>query len=189
MKKEDLKFFTRIPTIRTERLTLRQITLNDLQDVFEYGNDPAVSEYLLWKPHPDINFTKQYLNYIATLYKKAKFYDWGIEFEGKMIGTCGFSVFDLENNSAQIGYVLNSHYWNKGIAREAVAVLLRVGFEMLGLERIEARYMEENIGSERVAIKSGFSKEGVLRNAIYSKMTYRNIGICAITKEDYFTTK
>ncbi|MBQ8371957.1 MAG: GNAT family N-acetyltransferase [Clostridia bacterium] len=185
MTKEDLKIFTKIPRIHTERLELREITTSDLADVNEYATDPEVSRYLLWSPHRDTTHTKLYLNNIRAKYKRAEFYDWGVVYGGKMIGTCGFTAFDISNNSAEIGYVLNRRFWGMGIGYEAARAVMKFGFDRLGLERIEVRFMTDNLASEALAKRCGMKREGTLRRAILAKGEYRDIGICSILRNEY----
>ena len=103
-----------------------------------------------------------------------------------MIGTCGFTSFSIENNSAEIGYVLNKNFWGKGIAPKVARMVMEYGFVELGLNRIEAKYMVENDSSRRVMEKCLMTSEGVLRSAIYSKNRYRDIGVYSILREEYF---
>lgn len=184
MDKKDLKIFVNIPTLQTDRLILRRITKNDINDVYSYARDPEVSKYLLWNPHPSIEFTKLYLKTVDSFYKRAKFYDWGIvcKENGMLIGTCGFSEIDTENDSAEVGYVLNREYWGRGIAAEALKEVIQFGFEVLGLHRIEARYMTQNSRSVRVLEKCGMKFEGELADAIKVKGSFKTIGIYAITQ-------
>lgn len=185
MTKNELKIFTDIPRIHTERLTLRMITPKDLMDVNEYATDPSVPRYLLWSVHESTGFTRLYLNNLVARYRRGQFYDWGIEYGGKMIGTCGFTSFDIPNNTAEIGYVLNSRFWRMGIGSEAARAVIDFGFERLGLERIEARYIAENIASERLALSCGMKREGVHRRAMFVKGEYCDIGVCAILRSEW----
>ena len=185
MKKADLKKFINIPTLKTERLTLRKITNKDLLDVFEYASDGRVSEYLLWSPHPDKSYTKAYLSLLTKKYKAAEFYDWGIEYGGKLIGTCGFTSFSIEHNVGEIGYVLSSKFWGLGIASEAVRRILEFGFEELKLNRIEAKFMAENDKSRNLLDKLGMVYEGKMKEAVFAKGIYRDVCISAITLAEY----
>jgi len=185
MLKEDLKIFIKIPTLYTERTVLRRITKSDLEDVYEYGTDPLVPKYLLWYNHPDKRYTLSYLSYLDKMYKQAKFYDWGIELDGKMIGTCGFTSIDTENNSAEIGYVLNSKFWGMGLATEVAKKVIEFGFDVLNLRRISARCMVENIESKRVMEKCGMRFEGILKDAVFAKGEYKDVFLYSITKPDY----
>ncbi len=188
MKREAIcKIFANIPSIDTERLTLRRININDVEDMYEYSIDERVTKYLTWSPHPDKQYTLEYINYLQSRYKTGDFYDWGIVLrsENKMIGTCGFTRFDYVNNSAELGYVLNSEYHGKGIAVEASRRIMRFGFEKLGLNRIECKYIIGNDASRRVMDKNGMTFEGIRREGMLIKGEYRDIGICSILRREY----
>ena len=171
------KTFSNIPTLETERLLLRRIKPADARDMFEYASRPDVTKYLLWSPHPDIEHTRQYIDYLQTRYDAGDFYDWALVLKngGKMIGTCGFVNFDLQNNSAEIGYVLNPAYCGYGYATEAAAAVIQFGFLRLKLHRIQAKYMAGNLASRRVMEKLGMAEEGTLRDAYFVNGTYRTV--------------
>jgi len=185
MLKCDLDIFKKIPTIQTARLTLRKICDGDLADVYEYSRNPETTKYLLWYPHREIRDTKYFLSVVKKKYKEGDFFEWGIEYGGKMIGTCGFTSFSLPNNSAEIGYVINPEYKGIGIATEAASAVIDFGFTVLGLNRIEARYMSPNVKSLRVMQKCGMKEEGTLRSAIMSKNGYVDLSYCSILKKEY----
>ena len=188
MQREKLiKIFSDIPTLKTERLTLRALRRTDSQDMHEYAADPSVTEFLLWSPHTSLPYTWEYLKYVENRYAVGDFYDWAvIESEsGKMIGTCGFASIDTVNNSAQIGYVLNPAYHRQGIAVEAAKEVMHFGFDTLGLHRIEARFMEGNDASRKVMEKLGMTFEGFARDSMFVKGKYRTIGTCSITENDF----
>ena len=186
MKQSDLKRFIYIPTLLSGSIKLRRILKTDIEDVYEYASDPLTSEFLLWSPHQTKGFTKKYLEHIDKKYKRGEFYDWGVEYEGKMIGTCGFTSFSIENNSAEIGYVLNKEYWGRGIAASCARMVMEYGFSELDLNRIEAKYMVENDSSRRVMEKCLMKPEGVLRSSVYCKNSYKDIGVYSILRDEYF---
>lgn len=188
MKKEKITaIFTNIPTLTTERLTLRAMSPRDADDMYEYARREDVTEYLRWSPHPSRGYTSDYLRYIRSRYNLGEFYDWAVTEtkSGKMIGTCGFTCFDLPNNSAEIGYVLNPDYHGLGYGTEAAERVVRFGFEELGLHRIEARFMRENKASLHVMEKLGMTLEGYRRDGMFIKKKYRTIGVCSILIEEW----
>ena len=189
MRQEDKKRFANIGAIYTDRLKLRALCRADAEDVYEYASDPRVSEYLLWNPHESLEQSRAYLMLIEKKYKRYQYYDWGIEYQGKIIGTCGFTSFSVENNSAEIGYVINSAYWGRGIAVEAVKRVIEFGFDELLLNRIEGRYMAANERSLSVMKKCGMTLEGIYRKAMYVKGMYRDIGVASILREEYISSK
>ena len=189
MKKESIyKIFSNMPVLCTDRLVLRKISMDDTDDMYEYSKDSEVTKYLLWSPHPDKAYTFEYISYLQNRYKTGDFFDWAIIYpeSGKMIGTCGFTRFDFQHNSGEIGYVINPKYSGKGIATEASARIIRYGFEELALNRIECKYMIENTASRRVMEKNGMIFEGIRRQGMLIKGTYKDIGICSILREDFF---
>ncbi len=188
MKKSSVfSLFSNIPTLTTERLTLRRMKPSDSDDMFEYARLSDVTEYLLWSPHKCREQTKDYLHYIQKSYRAGNFYDWAVVLndEKKMIGTCGFTTLDFTHNVAEIGYVLNPRYWGRGIATEAVMRVMDFGFMELNAHRIEAKYMVGNDSSRRVMEKCGMTFEGVMRSSMFVKGKYRDIGICSIISDEY----
>jgi len=185
MKKKDLKLFSKIPELRTERLILRRIRPSDTDDIFAYSRDPEVSKYLLWSPHPDKAYTKSYFSIVDKKYKSSEFYDWGIEYCGRMIGTCGFTCFDIYNNKGEVGFVLNREFWGAGIATEALERIIEFGFRELRLHRLEARVMVGNSASRAVLEKCGFMKEGVLREAVFAHGEYKDVMVLGLTEREY----
>lgn len=177
-----------MPVLYTDRLVLRKISMDDTDDMYEYSKDSEVTKYLLWSPHPDKAYTFEYISYLQNRYKTGDFFDWAIicPESGKMIGTCGFTRFDFQHNSGEIGYVINPKYSGKGIATEASARIIRYGFEELALNRIECKYMIENAASRRVMEKNGMIFEGIRRQGMLIKGNYKDIGICSLLREDFF---
>ena len=189
MKRETVyRIFSKMPTLETERFVLRQISIDDTDDMYEYSKRADVTKFLTWSPHPDKAYTFDYLSYLQTRYKSGDFFDWAIvdRESNKMIGTCGFTRFDFHNNCGEVGYVINPDYHGKGIATEVSARVIRYGFENLDLNRIECKYMIENEASRRVMEKNGMQFEGVRRKGMLIKGIYRDVGTCAILREEFY---
>ena len=188
MKKETLyKIFSNMPTLKGERLTLRRMHPIDADDMFSYAAREDVTRYLLWSPHPDLSYTREYLRYIQSRYALGDFYDWAVidRESRRMIGTCGFTRISTENRSGEIGYVLSPDFWGRGYAVEAASLVMKFGFEELGLHRIEARFMQGNDRSLAVMKKLGMEFEGYHIDEIFVKGSYRTVGVCAVTAEQY----
>ncbi len=181
--------FTDIPELKTDRLTLRKMELEDVNDMYSYASLGEVCRYLLWAPHYNAEATRGYIEMVRRSYRRGEVADWAISLdsEKRMIGTVGFSGVDLENNSVELGYVLNPLYWGKGYAREALRRVIEVAFTELGAHRIQLRIMEGNVRSENVALACGFKKEGSLRDLLFVKGEYRTIHMYSLLSDDYFS--
>ncbi|MEY9971026.1 ribosomal-protein-alanine N-acetyltransferase [Lysinibacillus sp. RC46] len=174
-----------VPVLKTERLTLRPITLNDVEAMFLYASSEHVARYVTWDAHKSLDETKDFIALILSGYQQGQHFFWGIEYEQKLIGTIDFVSINTTHKFAEVGYVLSEAYWNKGITTEAAKKLIDFGFNELGLVRIQARCFEENIGSQKVMEKSGMHFEGVLRKCMFVKGIHQNVNMYAITDDDY----
>ena len=187
MKKETVyKIFSNMPTLKTERLTLRPMHIIDAEDMYDYARREDVTRYLLWSPHAHLSVTKDYLRYIQGRYSLGDFYDWAVidRESRRMIGTCGFTKINTANNSGEIGYVINPDFHGRGYATEAARAVLDFGFSELCMHRIEARFMKGNEASRRVMEKLGMTFEGYHCDEIFVKGSYKTVGICAILADD-----
>ncbi|GHI00674.1 GNAT family N-acetyltransferase [Neobacillus kokaensis] len=176
-----------LPTLETERLILRKITLGDVDDLYEYCSNEEVSKYVTWDKHKWPSDTKKFVNFVLQQYENKKVAPWGIEYKetGKLLGTIDFVWWRPEHNSAEIGYCLAKDYWGRGITSEAAKELIKFGFEKMDLIRIQARCFTENIGSQRVMEKAGMSFEGINRKAMFIKGKHRDLKIYSILKEEF----
>ena len=183
-----MKIFYDLPTLQTERLYLRKMLPSDADDMFKYASKKEVTEYLLWAPHVSPSETRMYLNSLKREYSKGRHREWALidKKTSRMIGTCGFTNIDTDNKTGELGYVLNPEFRGRGLAPEAAMKLLSLGFDFLGLERIEIRYMAENTPSLRVGEKCGMKFECILRSFMLVKGRYRDIGVASILREEYY---
>lgn len=185
MNVEDV--FCSLPTITTERLILRKMTMNDAAELFEYASDPEVTRQVLWDSHRGIEDARSYLLLMTTKYERHDVAEWGIvhKQDSKFIGTCGFIWWDPSNYRAEIGYALSRAYWNRGLMTEAVREIISFGFEKMRLNRIEARCMLGNAASERVLQKTGMKFEGIMRKQAFAKGIFHDLRMYSIIKEEY----
>ncbi len=186
-QKEILKIFRVPPKLETDRLVLRMIEKKDCRDMFDYASHEDVTRFLSWSPHPNVDYTRGYIKVVHKHYRSGDFYDWAIVYkaDGKMIGTVGFTGIDVKNNLGEIGYVLNPKYYRMGLATEAAKRVVKFGFDVIGLNRIEAKFMPGNEASHRVMEKIGMKFEGTGRQVMFVKGEYKDISVCAITKDEY----
>lgn len=176
--------FTPFPTLITERLVLRKITMDDAPELFFMRNDDRVMKYIE-RPRPaNINDTYEFINKITEAEKNNEIITWGIALknETKLIGTVCFINIKKENYRAEFGYAIHPDHWGKGIMNEVAKAVINYGFKEMKLHSIEANINPENIGSQKLLEKQGFVREGYFRenffwqgkfldSAIYSLLT------------------
>ncbi|WEZ08102.1 GNAT family N-acetyltransferase [Priestia flexa] len=182
------KALSEIPLLETERLLLRKIKLDDLDDIFEFSSDPEVAHHMTWEANESKEETlNNFVNVVIEGYKKGQSADWAIVHKesGKVIGTCAFVDWSNQHSKAEIGYVLNKKYWGNGFATEAPKELIKFGFESTSLNRIEGGCDTDNVGSENVMLKVGMKFEGTLRKNEFIKGEFRDTKVFAVLKEDF----
>lgn len=181
------EIFTGLPVLETERLMLRKARPGDAAAIFRYASDPEVARYVLWDAHESLSDSRAYVRYLRHQYASGEPSSWVIVHreEGSVIGTMGYMSYDAEHGLAEIGYSLSREMWGKGLATEALSRVVRFSFDTLSLHRLEGMYDTANPASRRVMEKSGMRFEGVLRGRVWNKGSYRDVGLCAITREDY----
>ncbi|RZJ65476.1 MAG: N-acetyltransferase [Flavobacterium sp.] len=157
--------FSPFPEIETERLFLRRLTDNDVNEVFALRSDPETMKYI---PRPLAKNHEEALAHIKIINEnidKNEGINWVITQKGenKMMGIIGFYRAHLESFRAEIGYMILPEYNGKGFITEAIERLAIFGFEEMKLHSIEAIIAPENVASARVLEKNRFVKEAHLR--------------------------
>lgn len=93
-------------------------------------------------------------------------WNYAILYDNLVVGSVGIRIDFHRPYIGEIGYFIDENYWNKGIATEAVRMTEAKGFTKHQLKRIEIRMDPENKASEKVALKCGYHKEGLLQKAV-----------------------
>ncbi|MER3328302.1 MAG: GNAT family protein, partial [Candidatus Kapaibacterium sp.] len=104
--------------------------------------------------------------------------------ENELIGEIGLRL-ETEHNKAEIGYWIAEPYWGKGIATEAVAAVIKFGFEEIKLNKIFATCFDGNDVSGKVLEKNSMILEGNLKQEYFFKGEYRDSLHYRITKDEY----
>jgi len=157
------------PVLHTDRLVLRELTVNDAQAILNCFSNPDVLRHYGQNPLTSLDQVRQIINNFSTNYDEKRGIKWGIELKGQagIIGTIGFQEWSTEHKRAEISYALFPESWGKGYALEAVNKVISFGFQEMKLVRIGAIVFTENDASNKLLTKAGFEKEGVLKKYIH----------------------
>ncbi len=181
------EFFGRMPPLRTSRLLLRCARMRDAEDIFRYAGDPLVSRYVLWSTHRSVADSRGMLRSLIRQYHSCRPATYVIEelATGQVIGTIGFTSYDPEIKTAELGYSLARDRWNRGYATEALQAVLALCFDRMRLHRAEAVHDVRNPASGRVLQKCGMRCEGTLRGRVYNKGEWCDVTLWAMTEDDW----
>jgi len=161
--------FNPFPIIETERLLLRQYSLNDAEDLFEIRKNPLSMKYIGKPTAKTINDAIELINLINTKIENNEGINWAITIkpDNKLVGMVSFHTIFKEHHRAQIGYMLHTSNWNKGIASEAAKAVIDYGFHKLNLHSIEALLDKDNAASIKLLTNLHFIKEAHFRENFY----------------------
>ncbi len=158
--------------LTTSRLILREFTADDWPAVLAYQKDSRYLRFYEWKERTEGDvrgflqaFIDQQQQRPRTRYQLAVTLKAG----GRLIGNCGIRLSPVDPTEAEIGYELAPDEWGHGYATEAAREIVRFGFEELGVRRITAWTVADNVASIRVLEKLGMSLEGRLPAAEHYK--------------------
>ena len=154
------------PTLQTDRLILRQLTMEDVDFVFQHFHDPQVAQYLMDEP-PVADHAQAQAIIDFYLEPEGKTHNrWGIvrRADNRLIGTCGYHKWEKAYFRAEIGYDLSPDCWGHGYMSEALRAVIRHGFERMELNRIDALVYIHNARSIQLLQRLGFKQEGLLRD-------------------------
>jgi uncharacterized cupin superfamily protein/RimJ/RimL family protein N-acetyltransferase len=154
-----------VPTLETERLVLRKLTLDDADVRLAMRSDPEHVRYLAGGAAPTLDEARAKMEWILRDMTLGYSRGWAVVKKdgGDVIGQAGLVRIDRANRRASLAYELRRTSWSAGYAREAVARLVRFGFEELDLHRIQAEVDPQNARSRRLVEALGFVYEGTLR--------------------------
>jgi RimJ/RimL family protein N-acetyltransferase len=104
--------------------------------------------------------------------------------DGDVVGFAAMVDLDLQHREGEIGYLVAPAVRGRGIAGRAVELLTRWGFEELGLLRLELRIDAQNAGSEVVAARAGYQRDGILRNVHFKQGLRCDLGVWSRLSDD-----
>lgn len=168
------------------KVYLRPFKESDIKKWYRWFNDEEVT-YGMDKrrfpntPEKQFEFFKKITKsdsdiQLAIVYKK----------NGELIGTVGIHQIDFVNRNADISIVIGEKkYWQKGLGRESVLLIINHAFNMLNLHKVTSGMVADNIGSLKLFLSLGFKKEGLYKEQIFLRGKYRDTIKLGLLRRDF----
>ncbi|MBZ0302382.1 MAG: GNAT family N-acetyltransferase [Anaerolineae bacterium] len=180
--------FSSFPILRTERLTLRQLTSQDAEALLAIFDPEEARRFSTRPPLETREAAIKMINWFNDLTHHRQAIQWGItlhENERVLIGTCGWYSWAQSDRRVDIGYHIVPSQWGQGYATEATRAMLRWCFENLDLHRIQADCTAGHDASERVLLKCGFTVEGVWRESCWEHERFVDIKQFGLLRREF----
>lgn len=178
------KHFEKFPVLKTKRLILRAIEIDDAQAIFEMRANVLVNSFIARTAMETIEAAQNLVNATQQRFTEKQAMGWAgvLRDQQKIIGTCGFNNFDFANKHAEIGGEMATEYWGKGIAQEAFEAIINFGQNELDLQTIEAKVSPDSRGAIALLNAYGFVKEAHFKNRIFFEGQFLDMAVYTLHK-------
>ena len=146
--------------LETERLWLRCITYDDLDDLLRIWGDPEAMKFF-----PKALNRQEMVEWIDRNLKRYEECGHGIwaallkEIQ-QFVGDCGLVIQDVDGiQELEVGYHFNKAFWGRGLAAEAARGCMEYARTTLNRRRVISMIRPENLASRRVADRNGLKIE------------------------------
>lgn len=176
-----------IEKIQGPRINLRRMRRADAAGLVPHINDVTVARNT-FIPHPyKLTDAHEFIRNAHKWWRKGTAYAFGIEDPNtrEIIGGIGMHLISRKHRCYETGYWLSRKYRGRGLAPEAVRLILGFGFRELKLVRIQAHVMSGNETSVRVLKKCGFTYEGTERMRLKHRGRWKDMMLFSILKEEW----
>ena len=172
----------------TPRMRLREFRDDDWRAVLAYQRDPRYLRYYAWTDRTEDEvraFVQMFIDYQHETPRTRFQLATTLRETGQLIGNVGIRRPSADSTDAEIGYELSPEHWGRGYATEAARAVVRFGFTTLGLQRITAWTVAENVGSTRVLEKVGLRPEERLSEHDFYKGRHWDVLVYALSVDEW----
>ncbi|MBS1669594.1 MAG: GNAT family N-acetyltransferase [Bacteroidetes bacterium] len=152
--------FSSFPILTTDRLTLRQLSIDDQQSIFALRSDAEINKYLVRQTSRTIEDAIDFINKINDNIKKNNSMYWAITLTQTKTFVGAICLFDFssEKKSCEIGYELMTNFQGQGIMKEAANKVIDYAFQVLQFQKIVAFTHKANQKSTKLLTTFNFIK-------------------------------
>lgn len=181
-----MKKLTLNDKIETERLIIEMPKVEDAKKLYDLIDDDVL-EYMPWEKWEDYNVTINHIKEVIERCKNWESWDTLIRYKknNKIIWRFWIIKFDDEINSVELWYWLARDFWWNWFINECVEKIKEFCFNNLSVDRILIRAVKENIKSRKVAERSLFKLDWILRRNQNNKWKIVDMAYYTFLKEDY----
>jgi len=146
------------PILRTERLLLREFTMNDREVLHAIAQEPDIFQYFPTRTAWEMEKVERAIRHQIEHWETFHYGLWAVTLPetSELMGWCGLE-FLPDTNETEVGYLLSGVHWGKGYATEAAQASVQFGRNEIGLTEIIGLTDPRNVASQRVLNKSGLS--------------------------------
>lgn len=181
--------FTPEYPILTDRLSLRRLSMRDLDTCYAIQSREDVARYMYWEPRTRSE-ARELLAQRVGHYRLDELNEElsiGVDLTetGEMVGTALLKWTSRSDEQGELGYVLHPDHHGHGYGTELAIALLRLGFEDVKMHRIIGRCDGRNTASAHVMEKAGMRREAHFRENEWVKGEWTDELVYAMLADEW----
>lgn len=180
--------------LKTERLVLRPLALDDVDLLWPDISDPDISRQMAWEAHTERSQTIDFLKNEVARREAGKGITWAVLKDGSFCGI--FSLIGLVRrhraltyNKAELAYWLSRKYQRQGIMTEAGRCVLRFAFGELNLHKLFVSHFSDNLASENLIRRLGFRYVGEQVEEFQKDGVWHNHKLYELLESEFQSTR
>lgn len=172
--------------IINQEIILKVLSQKEVSPIFETIS--AERKYLgEWLPFVDhtleLSDTQNFIDNLEV--SDTKDLTYAIYYRNQFAGLAGLKDPDYDNKKIEIGYWISEKFQHKGIVTQSCKKLIEYAFDNLKMNRIQLKAATENIKSQKVAERLGFTREGIERDGELHKRGYVDLVVYGLLKKNF----
>ena len=179
-----------MPTIHSERATLRALRPSDSGSLFSLLTTEAVGRFIL-PPPSSVERFGHFIDWTRRQEEAGRHLCFGIVPAGhdEAVGLIQVRRETPESTTAEWGFVLSERFWGTGLFEQSAALVMEFAFERVRVHRLEARCAAKNARGSKALLKVGAVPEGILRKAFLAGGEHLDQVLYAIVQHDWCTCR
>jgi ribosomal-protein-serine acetyltransferase len=168
------------------QIRLKEIGLEDVEAIF-YIIDSEREYMTQWLPFVEltqkVSFTRSFVQHY--LNAEVKDLTCTIYYDEQLVGLVGLKDTDHDNLKTEIGYWISESFQHKGIVTRSCEALIDYSFNELGMNRIQINAAVENLRSQAIPERLGFTREGIERDGELHSRGFVDLVVFGLLKKDW----
>ena len=171
------------PVLRGKIVTMRPFSMADAETFVRWLADVEVTRTLLRIFPPSMEVEHEWIERVG---KSETDLMWGLEYEGRLVGTSGLHNIDWINQHATTGTMIGDRSaWRKGIGRETMQLRTRYCFTQLPLRKLMSAYLDGNEASARAQAAAGYREVGRRHGSFFRDGRWVDEVLTEVMREDW----
>jgi [ribosomal protein S5]-alanine N-acetyltransferase len=180
----------KLPVLNGLGITLREVRSSDAASLFAMMTAEEVTRFIS-PPPASLDGFEKFIAWANRQRAEGRYACFAVTLRGfdTAIGLFQIKCSDGDPSTAEWGFAIGSPFWGSGVFQQGAELLIRFAFDVLGVNRLEARAAVHNGRGIGALHKIGAVEEGLLRRAFYCKGQHMDQFLFAIVREDWYAAK